>query len=613
MSERHARYRFVGIALALAIVVGACGSQPTASPTSGGSPTPRASASASPAVESADFIFTDANVVTMDDGHPSAQAVAVKGDTIMAVGTTEEIAKLQGPSTGVVSLAGKTLVPGFTDTHQHRIGDGPTALGLEPKALIDAAIEQGYTTIDELYVDQGRLDQLRDLDQSGVLRLRVNAYLPVQENSAEGKLLGDYFDAYQQGQTVSPHVRVAGLKVFTDFANATILLWKQADLNDFLLKQHEKGWHFAVKTVSTRSLAMIIKAFQSIQAADPRVVDSRGRLEHTLFATASQIGAIKSLGLVPIINLNNPGQLVGEPDVAALIATEPKGSYVPWRSMFDAGIAAAGMSGFPSFYVEEPKGAPFGSPIHLIYQGVTRAGNLGAKSPTALLGEALTADQAMRAMTINAARAGWEDDVKGSITTGKLADLVVLAGDPLSVPARQINGIDVLMTMIGGKVEWCAPGSEAVCPVPGSGGGGGSGTPAPGPTGGVVGSVTVTASAALADNPPTNAIDGDPSTTWDSGAPPEQWIQLDLGSVKTMASIRLVVAQAAAGGTVHQLWIGSSESDLGLVREFKGITSDGQELTYTFPGSQADFRIVRIVTTQGSQPVAWREIELVTP
>jgi hypothetical protein len=72
-----------------------------------------------------------------------------------------------------------------------------------------------------------------------------------------------------------------------------------------------------------------------------------------------------------------------------------------------------------------------------------------------------------------------------------------------------------------------------------------------------------------------------------------------------------VISQAAAAGTVHQLWIGSSESDLGLVREFKGMTSDGQELTYTFPGSQADFRFVRIVTTQGSQPVAWREIELV--
>jgi predicted amidohydrolase YtcJ len=341
--------RLTSAVVAAALIVTACGSQNTPSPVTTTAASSTAGVSASPAGESADVIFTDANVMTMDDAHPRAQAVAVKGDTIMAVGTNEEIAKLQGPGTGAVSLGGKTLVPGFIDTHQHRIGDGPSALGLEPKALIDAAIDEGYTTIDELYVDQGRLEQLRDLDGSGALRLRVNAYLPVQENSPEGKLLGDYFDAYQQGQQVSPHVRVAGLKVFTDFANATILLWKQADLNAFLLKQHQKGWHLAVKTVSTKSLAMILKAFQAIQAVDPSVVDARGRLEHELFATADQIGAIKALGLVPVINLNNPGQLVGVPDIAALLASEPKGSYVPWRSIFDAGIPAAGMSGFPSF------------------------------------------------------------------------------------------------------------------------------------------------------------------------------------------------------------------------------------------------------------------------
>ena len=617
MSKPHARDRFVGMAVALAVVVGACGSQTTPAPstTAAASPTPAGSALASSAGESAEVIFTDANVVTMDDAHPSAQAVAIKGEKIMAVGTNEEVAKTQGPGTAVVDLGGLTLAPGFIDTHQHRIGDGPSRLGLEPKVLIDDAIEQGYTTIDELYVDQGRLNQLRDLDHAGVLRLRVNAYLPVQENSAEGKLLGHYYDAYQQSQVVSPHVRIAGLKVFTDFNNATILLWKQADLNAFLLARQQAGWHLAIKTVSTRSLAMILKALESVKAADPTVADARVRTEHTLFARADQIASMKALGVVPTINLNLTGDLLGDPGVVALVDREPKGSFAPWRSLFEAGITPAGITGFPSGYVDEPTGAPWGSPMRLVYESITRTGTSGPPPP-ALLDQALNVDQAMHALTINAARAGWEDDVKGSISAGKLADLVVLAGDPLTVSAKQINDIAVLMTMIGGKVEWCAPGSDAVCPVPGSaggGGGGGGGTPAPGPTGGVVGSITVTASAALADNPPTNAIDGDPTTTWDSGALPEQWIQLDLGSVKTSASIRLVVAQAAAGGTVHQLWIGSSESDLRLIREFKGITSDGQELSYTFPGSQADFRIVRIVTTQGSQPVAWREIQLATP
>jgi predicted amidohydrolase YtcJ len=78
-------------------------------------------------------------------------------------------------------------------------------------------------------------------------------------------------------------------------------------------------------------------------------------------------------------------------------------------------------------------------------------------------------------VTINAARAVWEDDVKGSITAGKLADLVVLSADPLALEDSEIPAIDVLMTMIGGTIEWCAPGSEAVCPAPGTAVVGGSG------------------------------------------------------------------------------------------------------------------------------------------
>jgi len=462
--------RLGATAVALSVVLVACSGQSTPTPSPGASasptPTPGGSATASPAGPVADVILRDANVITMDDAKPNAQAIAIAGDRILAVGTNEEVAGLQGPGTSVVSLEGRTITPGFIDAHGHRIGDGPSRLGLTPAQLIDAAIGQGLTTIDELYVDQGRLDELRDLDQAAVLRLRVNAYLPVQENSPEGTLLGGYFDAYQPGQVISPHVRVAGLKVFTDFDNAKILLWKQDDLDAFLLEQHRKGWHLAVKTVSTRSLEMIVKAFQAVEAVDRGVVDARGRLEHMLFATPDEILAVKELGLVPAINLNNPGQLVGLTDIDEFIAREPDGSYVPWRSLFEAGILAAGMSGFPTGYVDEPTGAPFGSPIHLIFQGVTRVGNLGTESPAALLDQAITAEQAMRAHTINAARADFEEDVKGSLTAGKLADLVILSADPLTVPTEQNNEIDVLMTMIGGKVEFCAPGSEAVCPVP---------------------------------------------------------------------------------------------------------------------------------------------------
>ena len=599
-------------ALSAALILAACGGNPTLPPTSGPSSTISAGA-LTPGLGLADAIFVNAHVVTMDDARPAAEAIAVAGDRILAVGSDAELAAYRGPSTHVIDVAGSTITPGFIDAHQHRIGDGPAALGLEPKGLIDAAIAQGWTTIDELYVDQGRLDQLQQLDDAGVLRLHVNAYLPVQENSAAGTLLGDYFDAYRVGEQVSPHVRVAGLKVFTDFDNATILLWKQADLNAFLLTQFQHGWHIAIKTVSTKSLAMILAALESVRAADPGARIAGTRLEHVLFATQGQIDEMAQLGLQPVINLNNPGQLVGQPGIDELVASEPAGSYVPWKQIFDAGIEAAGMSGFPSLYVDEPSGAAFGSPIHLLYQGVTRVGNLGTTSPPALLGQALTIEQAMRSLTVTAARAGFEEDVKGSITPGKLADLVVLSGDPLTVPTASINDIGVVMTVIGGKTEFCATDAGAMCEasdsIPSAPGPIATEAPASTSAPAEVGGIAATASMSTLDHPPSAAIDGDPGTWWQAGSGPVQWLQLDLGSVRPVTGLTLVTSQYPAGATVHQILVGPSPNDLHIAGELDGVTHDGQTLQMSFEaGTEA--RYIRILTTASSSWVAWREVRV---
>ena len=66
-------------------------------------------------------------------------------------------------------------------------------------------------------------------------------------------------------------------------------------------------------------------------------------------------------------------------------------------------------------------------------------------------------------MTIGGAYGAGQEATRGSITPGKLADLVVLSADPRHVPATQLNNIQVRMTMIGGRIAWCAAG------CPGSG------------------------------------------------------------------------------------------------------------------------------------------------
>jgi len=69
----------------------------------------------------------------------------------------------------------------------------------------------------------------------------------------------------------------------------------------------------------------------------------------------------------------------------------------------------------------------------------------------------MTRGEALRAMTIDAARAGFEEEIKGSFTPGKLADMVVLSEDIMSIPAERIPGIEVIATVVGGRIAYKNP------------------------------------------------------------------------------------------------------------------------------------------------------------
>src|SRR5262245_56439658 len=75
-------------------------------------------------VEPADMVFKNGNVYTANDQMAHAQAVAIKGDRVVFVGTDSEAQKFVGQNTRVVDLHGKTVFPGFVDAHQHLSGVG---------------------------------------------------------------------------------------------------------------------------------------------------------------------------------------------------------------------------------------------------------------------------------------------------------------------------------------------------------------------------------------------------------------------------------------------------------------------------------------------------------
>jgi len=81
----------------------------------------------------ADIVFKNGNVYTANDRSPKAQAIAIKSDRIVYVGSNTGVQKFVGPYTRVVDLNGKTVMPGFTDAHQHLSGVGFREMTLKNK------------------------------------------------------------------------------------------------------------------------------------------------------------------------------------------------------------------------------------------------------------------------------------------------------------------------------------------------------------------------------------------------------------------------------------------------------------------------------------------------
>ena len=126
-----------------------------------------------------------------------------------------------------------------------------------------------------------------------------------------------------------------------------------------------------------------------------------------------------------------------------------------WRDLLDSGVPSVASTDYPY--------CAFGSTvIYGIYNLVTRVGPYWGIEPVdSFKDQRLTVEEAIRLMTMDAAYATFQEDVVGSITPGKYADLVVLSDNPLKVEPEELIDLSVWMTVVGGKIEYWseAPGT----------------------------------------------------------------------------------------------------------------------------------------------------------
>jgi hypothetical protein len=105
------------------------------------------------------LIFHNGVVLSMEEGLPFYEAIAILDNTIILVGSNADILALAGSDTRMIDLQGLTLMPGFVDPHTHILNDAQDHMGLNLVQAQDLAFENGITTIGDMFVNQDFLQR----------------------------------------------------------------------------------------------------------------------------------------------------------------------------------------------------------------------------------------------------------------------------------------------------------------------------------------------------------------------------------------------------------------------------------------------------------------------
>jgi predicted amidohydrolase YtcJ len=421
----------------------------------------------------ADVVLFGGDVLTMNPVQPSAQGVAIRNGKIVAVGSSGTVLALSGRSTRRIDLGGRSVLPGFVDSHTHVFNDAASH-GLSLEDAQQLALEHGITAVGDLYVPPDFLRGMRDFAREGNLRIRTSLYLIYNTNC--GDVLGDWY--LDEGPITNPSkmLRVPGVKVFADGgscgrpaiswiyppgaggAGTQGDLWvTRAQLTAEIVTAQSHGWQVAVHALGDRALDVILDSFSDALAGGPNRL--RHRIEHNAFVRDDQLSRYGTTGVVATIfgafgtcAFNQGG--FGRAD----LVPEAEPWLWRWRDLVGSASHVAWSSDWPVFSL---------NPLDHLYGFVTRRdiasdGTICQPEPEQL-NDTITIERALRSMTIDAAYALGQDSVIGSLEPGKLADLAVLSSNPLQVDVDDLPDIRVLATMVGGRAEYCAPDATGIC------------------------------------------------------------------------------------------------------------------------------------------------------
>ena len=330
------------------------------------------------------------------------------------------------------------------------------------RAAVAEANRLGVTSVHNITTDTesstgsfvGEIQLLRRAEREGWLAVRQYAIIPITHL----KKLADVGVSEGMG---SEWLTLGAVKGFADGSLGSATAWMFEPFTDqpgvrglpmslmnppskmeqLVREAQVAGIQPCIHAIGDRAVAEMLDLYERVGQANAPA--ARFRIEHAQHVRREDFSRFAKLGVIASMQ---PYHAIDDGRWAEKKLGPERARYsYAWRAMLDAGAPVAFGSDWPV--------APL-SPVLGIYAAVTRA-TLDGKHPQGWFPEQrLTVSEALRAYTTGGAYAAFEEAEKGTITPGKLADLVVLSEDLFRVSPERIKDVRVVMTIVGGKVVY---------------------------------------------------------------------------------------------------------------------------------------------------------------
>lgn len=317
----------------------------------------------------------------------------------------------------------------------------------------------GLTEVADMGIDTTELRIYKELEADGKLPIRVYAAISIptpgwQEQLTQAPIVDD-----EDGMFT-----LRAVKMYTDGAlgsrgaalvesysddpgNRGVTTTTEEDLELQVNAAVAAGYQPCIHAIGDRGNHIALKTFERTLKSTPSA-RVRPRIEHAQVLLKEDIAKFHSLGVIPSMQPVHATSDMYWAE-ARLGSKRIEGAYA-WHSLIATGSIIASGSDFPNDAMY---------PLWGFYAAVTRSDRNGYPQDGWRPAEKMTREEALRSFTTWAAYASFEEDRKGTIESGKWADLTVISDDIMSIPPQDILKASIKMTMVGGQIVYQRPDS----------------------------------------------------------------------------------------------------------------------------------------------------------